>query len=132
VDDDRLRVDKWLWAARFYKTRSLACDAVKGGLVQVDGQRVKASREIRRGDRVEIAIGHTRRTVIVLGIAQRRGPASEAALLYEETPESRSERERLAAERRLAQPPGGELGARPTKRDRRRFEATPGARRGRR
>ncbi|MEJ7825336.1 MAG: RNA-binding S4 domain-containing protein [Solirubrobacteraceae bacterium] len=132
MDDDRLRVDKWLWAARFYKTRSLASDAVKGGLVQVGGQRAKPSKEICAGDRLEITIGQTRRVVLVLGVAPRRGPASEAALLYEETVDSVAERQRLAAERRLAQPPGAELGARPTKRDRRRFDATPGARRGRR
>jgi ribosome-associated heat shock protein Hsp15 len=132
MDDDRLRVDKWLWAARFYKTRSLASDAVKGGLVQVGGQRAKPSKEICAGDRLEITIGQTRRVVLVLGVAPRRGPASEAALLYEETADSVAERQRRAAERRLAQPPGAELGARPTKRDRRRFEATPGARRGRR
>src|SRR5690349_9289207 len=129
--DDRLRVDKWLWVARFYKTRSLASDAVKGGLVQVGGQRVKPSKEIGAGDRLEITIGQSRRTLTVLAIAQRRGPATEAVLLYEETPESRAERERLAAERRLAQPPGSDLGGRPTKRDRRRFDATPGARRSR-
>jgi len=130
--DDRLRVDKWLWAARLLKTRSLAAEAVKGGRVQVDGQRVKPSREVKAGDRVEVTIGQLRRTVVVRGIAQRRGPASEAALLYEETAESIAERERQAAERRLAVPPGADLGARPTKRDRRRFESTPGARRGRR
>ena len=129
---DRLRVDKWLWAARLLKTRSLAAEAVKGGRVQVDGQRVKPSREVGPGDRLEITIGQLRRTVIVRGVAARRGPASEAALLYEETAESVAARERLAAERRLAVPPGADLGGRPTKRDRRRFEATPGARRGRR
>ena len=128
----RLRVDKWLWAARLLKTRSLAAEAVKGGRVQVDGQRVKPSREVKAGDRVEVTIGQLRRTVVVRGIAQRRGPASEAALLYEETAESIAERERQAAERRLAVPPGADLGARPTKRDRRRFESTPGGRRGRR
>lgn len=128
---DRLRVDKWLWAARFMKTRSLASDAVKGGRVQVNGQRVKPSKEVGVGDRVEITIGQLHRAVVVKGIAQRRGPASEAELLYVETAESRAERERLAAERRLAAPPGADLGARPTKRDRRRFDSTPGARRGR-
>ena len=132
MDGDRLRIDKWLWAARFYKTRSLASDAVKGGLVQVGGQRAKPSKDVGPGDRLQITIGQTRRTVVVIGVAPRRGPAKEAALLYEETADSIAERERLAAERRLAQAPGAELGARPTKRDRRRFEATPGARRPRR
>ena len=131
MDGERLRIDKWLWAARFYKTRSLASDAVKGGLVQVGGQRAKPSKEVGAGDRLEITIGQTRRTVVVLGVAQRRGPAAEAALLYAETPESRAERELLAAQRRLTQAPGADLGARPTKRDRRRFDASPGARRGR-
>ncbi|HEV7804476.1 MAG TPA: RNA-binding S4 domain-containing protein [Solirubrobacteraceae bacterium] len=131
MDEDRLRIDKWLWAARFYKTRSLASDAVKGGRVQVAGQRVKPSKEIGAGDRLEITIGQARRTVVVQGVAQRRGPAAEAQLLYEETRESRAEGERLVAQRRLAQPPGADLGARPTKRDRRRFDATPGARRSR-
>ncbi|MEJ7798604.1 MAG: RNA-binding S4 domain-containing protein [Solirubrobacteraceae bacterium] len=136
---DRLRIDKWLWAARMMKTRTLAAEAVKGGRVHVDGQRVKPSREVSPGDRLEIVIGQVRRTIVVLGVAPRRGPAKEAELLYEETADSRTERERQAAQRRLAgPPPGGDLGARPTKRDRRRFDTTPGgssskvARRGRR
>ena len=126
MDDEpeRLRIDKWLWAARQFKTRTLAADAVKGGRVQVDGARVKPSREVAAGDRLEITTGQTRRTLIVRGVAQRRGPAKEAELLYEETAESRSERERLAAERRLAAGPRTDLGARPTKRDRRRLEKT--------
>ena len=129
----RLRIDKWLWAARFMKTRTLASDAVAGGRVQVNGQRAKPSKEVGPGDELQITIGQLRRTVVVRGVAARRGPASEAVLLYEETDESRAERERLAAERRLsAPPPGADLGTRPTKRDRRRFDATPGARRGRR
>jgi ribosome-associated heat shock protein Hsp15 len=129
---ERMRVDKWLWAARFMKTRSLASEAVTGGRVQVNGQRAKPSKEVGPGDTLEITIGQLRRTVVVCGVAPRRGPASEAALLYEETAESRAERERLAAERRLSAPAGADLGTRPTKRDRRRFDATPGARRGRR
>jgi len=133
VDEpERLRIDKWLWAARFMKTRSLAADAVKGGRVQVGGQRVKPSREVAPGDHVQITVGHTRRTVVVLGVAARRGPAAEARLLYEETAESAAEGERRAADRRLAEPPQAAPGGRPTKRDRRRFEATPDARRGRR
>jgi len=133
MDDpgEKLRIDRWLWAARQYKTRSLAADAVKGGRVQVNGARAKPSRDVGPGDRLEITIGQTRRTLIVRAVAPRRGPAKEAQLLYEETADSRAERERLAAERRLAAGPGADLGARPTKRDRRRFDATPGARRGR-
>jgi len=121
---DRVRVDKWLWAARLLKTRSLAAEAVKGGRVQVNGQRVKASREVGRGDELEMTIGQLRRTVVVQGVAERRGPAAEAALLYEETPASVAARELAAQQRRLASPPpGANLAGRPTKRDRRRFDA---------
>ncbi len=116
------RVDKWLWAARLLKTRTLAAEAVAGGRVQVNGQRVKPSKEVRAGDELEVTIGQLRRTVIVRGTAPRRGPASEAALLYDETPESIEARERAAAERRMARPPVAE-GPRPTKRDRRRLDA---------
>jgi ribosome-associated heat shock protein Hsp15 len=124
-----IRVDKWLWAARLYKTRSLAADAVKGGLAQVNGQRVKPSKEVGPGDELEVTIGQVRRTVVVRGIAERRGPAKEAVLLYEETPESIAARELLAEQRRLASPPpGADLGVRPTKRDRRRLDATRGRR----
>ncbi|MEY2441618.1 MAG: ribosome-associated heat shock protein Hsp15 [bacterium] len=131
--DERLRIDKWLWAARLVKTRSLAADAVKGGRVQVNGQRAKPSKEVGPGDRIDVTIGQTRRAIVVLGVASHRRPAKEAELLYEETAESRAAREEAAAQRRLsAPPPGADLGARPTKRDRRRFESTPGARRGRR
>jgi ribosome-associated heat shock protein Hsp15 len=126
---DGMRVDKWLWASRLLKTRSLAADAVKGGRVQVNGQRVKPSREVGPGDELEVTIGQVRRTVVVRGVAERRGPAKEAVLLYEETPESVAARE-LAAERaRLASPPpGANLGARPTKRDRRRLDDARGRR----
>jgi ribosome-associated heat shock protein Hsp15 len=126
---DGIRVDKWLWASRLLKTRSLAADAVKGGRVQVNGQRVKPSREVGPGDELEVTIGQVRRTVVVRGVAERRGPAKEAVLLYEETPESVAARE-LAAERaRLASPPpGANLGARPTKRDRRRLDDARGRR----
>jgi ribosome-associated heat shock protein Hsp15 len=126
-----VRVDKWLWAARLAKTRVLATDAVKGGLVHVNGQAVKPSREIRVGDRLEVTKGQVRLTVIVTGTAERRGSATDAARLYEETQESRQARELHAAQRRLAQPAGADLGTRPTKRDRRRYEKSPGARRGR-
>ena len=127
---DPVRVDKWLWAARLVKTRGLAVEAVKGGRVQVNGQRVKPSKEIHAGDRLEITIGQARLAVVITGTAGRRGPASEAARLYAETPESREARERQAAQRRLASPAGAPTGARPTKRDRRRFEATHGPRGG--
>jgi ribosome-associated heat shock protein Hsp15 len=120
---ERVRVDKWLWAARFAKTRSAATDLVLAGHVKVGGERVKPAREVGLGDTIEIRLGVSRRTVIVTGISDRRGPAKVAATLYEETPESREERERIAAERRLARPLGTDLGARPTKQVRRRLDA---------
>jgi ribosome-associated heat shock protein Hsp15 len=120
---ERVRVDKWLWAARFAKTRSAATDLVLAGHVKVGGERVKPAREVGPGDTVEIRLGTTRRTVVVTSVADRRGSAKVAATLYEETPESREERERLAVERRASQPLGADLGARPTKQDRRRLEA---------
>jgi ribosome-associated heat shock protein Hsp15 len=127
---DPVRLDRWLWAARLVKTRALGVEAIKGGRVEVNGERAKPSREVKPGDRIEIASGPLRRTVEVRATAVRRGPASEAALLYEETEESREARERLAAERRLAGASGARGGARPTKRDRRRLDATRRARRG--
>jgi ribosome-associated heat shock protein Hsp15 len=126
-----VRVDKWLWAARLLKTRALAAEAVKGGRVHVNGNPVKPSRDLRPGDRLEVTVGQRRMVVDVRATSERRGPANEAALLYEETPESREARERAAAERRLAQPAGPDRGPRPTKRDRRRMEKTVGSRRGR-
>jgi ribosome-associated heat shock protein Hsp15 len=120
---DPVRLDRWLWAARLVKTRALGVEAIKGGRVEVNGERAKPSRDVREGDRVELASGPLRRTVVVRATAVRRGPASEAALLYEETEESVAARERLAAERRLAGATGARGGARPTKRDRRRLEA---------
>jgi ribosome-associated heat shock protein Hsp15 len=120
---DRVRIDKWLWAARFAKTRSAATELVLAGHVKVGGERVKPAREIRAGDELEIRLGPTRRTVVVTGLAERRGSATVAATLYAETPESQKERERLTLERRAARPLGADLGARPTKQDRRRLEA---------
>jgi ribosome-associated heat shock protein Hsp15 len=120
---ERVRVDKWLWAARFFKTRGLAAEAIQGGRVHLGGVRAKPAKEVRVGDMLDITIGQTPWTVVVRAVSERRGPASEAALLYEETAESRERRERLAAERRVAPPPGSEFRGRPTKRDRRRIEA---------
>ena len=117
---DSVRVDKWLWAARFFKTRATATEAVLGGHVHVGGARVKPSRELRVGETVEIVQGRSRRTVVVTGLGVRRGPASVAATLYEETPESLEAREQLRLERQLTQPI---FGARPTKVERRRLEA---------
>src|SRR3954469_17077761 len=120
---DRVRIDKWLWAARFAKTRSGATDLVLAGHVKVGGERVKPAREVAPGDTIEIRIGAIRRVVVVSGLADRRGPAKVAATLYEETPESREERERLSLEQRLARALGAGLGARPTKQERRRLDA---------
>lgn len=120
---ERVRIDKWLWAARFFKTRSDATEAVAGGHVQVNGVRVKASKDVGAGDRLLIRRGAVEWTVDVRGVAERRGPAKVAAELYEELPESREARERQAAERRLAKPLGADLGSRPTKQARRRIEA---------
>lgn len=120
---EQVRVDRWLWAARLFKTRGAATEAVLGGRVHLNGERVKPAKDVRPGDRLEITIADTRRTVVVRALADKRGPASVAATLYEETPESISLREQRAAERRLARPLGADLGARPTKQDRRRLEA---------
>jgi ribosome-associated heat shock protein Hsp15 len=118
-----MRIDKWLWAARFFKTRSLATEAVLGGHVQVGGSRVKPARPVRVGETVEIRRGASRWTVVVRALAERRGPATDAATLYEETPESAAAREEQRRERRFARPLGADLGARPTKQDRRRLDA---------
>ena len=120
---EEIRIDKWLWAARLYKTRSLAAEAVVGGRVHVNGNRVKPAKEIRVGDRIDVTVEALRRTFDVKALSERRGPASTAAELYEETAESIAARERYVAERRLARPLGADLGARPTKQDRRRLEA---------
>jgi ribosome-associated heat shock protein Hsp15 len=120
---ERVRIDKWLWAARFFKTRSAATEAVVGGRVHVNGARVKAAKELSVGDVVELTIRTQKRTVRVTALSDRRGPAAVAATLYEETPESIRAPEQTALERRLARPLGADLGERPTKRDRRRLEA---------
>ena len=120
---ERVRIDRWLWAARFFKTRGAATGAVLGGHVHVGSERVKPAREVKVGDRLEIRRGQERFTVLVTGLAERRGPASAAAELYEETPESIAERETRRAERRFAKPLGADLSERPTKRDRRRLDA---------
>jgi ribosome-associated heat shock protein Hsp15 len=120
---EQVRIDKWLWAARFFKTRSAATAAVLGGRVHVNGTRVKPSKEVVLDDTVEITVQALKRTVKVTGLADRRGPAEVAATLYAETPESITAREQHTLERRLAKPLGADLGARPTKLARRRLEA---------
>ncbi|MBA3735412.1 MAG: RNA-binding S4 domain-containing protein [Actinobacteria bacterium] len=120
---DQVRIDKWLWAARFFKTRSAATDAVLGGRVHVNGSRVKPSKEVGREDMVEVTVESLKRTVRVTAVSAKRGPASVAATLYTETPESVAAQEQHRLERRLARPLGSDLGARPTKLDRRRLDA---------
>jgi len=120
---EEVRIDKWLWAARFFKTRGAATDAVHGGRVLVNGVRVKPSKDVRPNDSVEVRVGQTRWSVLVVAVADKRGSASVAAALYQETPESVALREQRALERRLASPPGADLGARPTKQARRRLDA---------
>ena len=120
---EEARIDRWLLAARFYKTRTAATDAVAGGRVHLNGARVKPAKDVRPGDTLDVTIGDTRREVVVVAVAERRGPASVAQSLYEETPDSIARREQRAADRRFARPLGADLGGRPTKQDRRRLEA---------
>ncbi len=122
-----MRLDKWLWCARFYKTRSLAVEEIGKGRVTVNGQNAKASRELRAGDTVALRQGPVARTVVVRGLMPSRGPASVAQGLYAETAQSLAERERLAEQRRLAPEPAATLTeGRPTKRDRRDIDRTRG------
>ncbi|MDP3521864.1 MAG: RNA-binding S4 domain-containing protein [Hydrogenophaga sp.] len=120
----RLRLDKWLWAARFFKTRALAVEAIEKHRVRVNGAHTKPAREVRAGDELEIAQGPVLRTVRVLGISALRGPAPQAALLYSETEASVALRLAQAERRRLAPEPALALTqGRPTKRQRRDMDA---------
>ena len=114
-----LRIDKWLWAARFFKTRSLATEAIHAGHIKLNGATVKPARELRPGDILELAIGEEKWTVEVLGLNDLRRPASEAQLLYAETAESRERRAAAKEAHRLAPTPGSDLRGRPTKKARR-------------
>jgi ribosome-associated heat shock protein Hsp15 len=116
---DRTRIDRWLWAARFFKTRGLATEAVQGGRVRLNGERPKPAKDVCVGDTVEVRIGEIRWTVVVHGVAEKRGSAKVAAILYQETEESVAERERAAAERKASPRLDG---PRPTKQDRRRMD----------
>ena len=117
---DKLRIDKWLWAARFYKTRSLATDEINKGRIEVNGQAAKPSREVKTGDLVGMRREGQVRTVLVQALSDLRGPAPKAQLLYAETPESLQAREAFAQQRRYARDPAQSIEhGRPTKRDRR-------------
>lgn len=115
-----VRLDKWLWAARFYKTRALAVEQIVGGRVHVNGQAAKAARDVHVGDRIALRQGAVVREVVVRGLSHVRGPAPAAQALYEETAESLVNRERAAELRRFGVEPAlGQDAGRPTKRDRR-------------
>lgn len=117
---ESLRVDKWLWAARFFKTRGLAAEAIDAGRVSVNGERAKASKAVKPGDALVIRRPPYEHAVKVLGVSDRRGPAAEAQKLYEESAESRARREAVAAEMKSMPPPV--FKGRPTKKDRRTLE----------
>jgi ribosome-associated heat shock protein Hsp15 len=117
--DDRVRLDKWLWAARFYKTRSLAAEAVAGGKVQVNGERVKRAKPVQVGDEVRIRQGPYEYQILVRALSERRGPASEAVQLYEEKAESRTSREAMALQLKSLHAAFLPERGRPTKKDRR-------------
>lgn len=124
---ERLRIDKWLWAARFYKTRSLAAEEIDKGRVAVNGQEAKPAREVKAGDTVAMRREGVTRTVLVKGVSNMRGPAPVAQQLYEETPESVQERSRLAEQRRFGSEPALSIEhGRPTKRGRRELDQAKG------
>ena len=117
---EKLRIDKWLWAARFYKTRTLASEEIDKGRVHINGVAVKPAREVKAGDTVMVRIGTISRSVLVQGVSDKRGGAPQAALLFTETPESIQARLAAAEQRRLAPEPAlGHTQGRPTKRERR-------------
>lgn len=117
---DKMRIDKWLWAARFFKTRALAVDELDKGRVQINGHPVKPAHDVKAGDVVQLRQGRIPRTVKVLGLSMQRGPAPVAQQLYEETPQSLAQRAALAEQMRLhAEPAHSITQGRPTKRDRR-------------
>ena len=116
---DRMRLDKWLWAARFFKTRSLATQAIDNGRVKLNGERVKPARDVKPGDRLDIHLGEMDWTLTVRALAMQRGPAPVAQALYQEDPASQVRRQRQADDRKLAANPAATIKGRPTKRDRR-------------
>jgi ribosome-associated heat shock protein Hsp15 len=119
TDIARIRIDKWLWAARFFKTRSLASQAVEGGKVKLNGERAKPSKELKPGDRLLVHIGGYEWDITVAGLSDRRGPAEVARALYVEDAASHAKRQQQVVERKAVADPGQAIKGRPTKRDRR-------------
>ena len=119
---DSVRVDKWLWAARFFKTRSMATDAVESGKVRLNGDRPKPARGVKPGDKLDIDNGSTEWEVVVDGLAEQRGSAAIAQTLYTETQESIHRREQKAEQRKFFREPAETIKGRPTKRDRRQID----------
>src|SRR6266446_785771 len=122
MTSDSIRVDKWLWAARFFKTRALAAAAVAGGKVQINGSRAKPAKPVKVGDDLRVRVGPYEWLVIVRAISERRGPPKDAQLLYDESPEGRGARERLAQAHKIAPAPTYQGKGRPTKKDRRELQ----------
>jgi ribosome-associated heat shock protein Hsp15 len=122
-DAGAVRLDKWLWAARFFKTRSLATEGVNGGKVELNGTRPKPAKEVRVGDQLRVRVGPYIHAVTVRALSERRGPPAAAALLYEEEGESVTERARLREQLRIAPSVQYDEGGRPTKKDRRTLSA---------
>jgi ribosome-associated heat shock protein Hsp15 len=125
---DKVRLDKWLWAARFFKTRALAAEAVEGGKVQLNGDRPKRARPLQVGDELRIRLGPYEHIVTVRALSDRRGPATQAAALYQETEASRSARDALAIQLKSLHSLFGPQKGRPTKKDRREIERLKGRR----
>ena len=117
-----MRLDKWLWAARFFKTRSLAQEAVAGGRVKLNGERIKPAHAVRPGDALVVRIDEIEWDIAVRSLDERRGPAAQAKRLFEESAAGRAARERVLDQRRWGTEPALQLKGRPTKRDRRRLE----------
>ena len=124
----KVRLDKWLWAARFFKTRALAADAIEGGKVEVGGARVKRAKLVQVGDSMRLRLGPYEHIITVTGLSERRGPASVAATLYEETPESKKTREDLQFRMKVAAPQFAYDSGKPTKKQRRDIEKLRGGR----
>jgi ribosome-associated heat shock protein Hsp15 len=122
MNEAAVRVDKWLWAARFFKTRALASAAVAGGKVQINGSRAKPAKPVQVGDEMRVRVGPYEWLITVRGITERRGSAKDAQLLYDESPEGRAARERLAEAHKIAPAPAYQGKGRPTKKDRRKLE----------